>query len=92
MINDIINGIFRLIVTPFILLSVRKLLKDKQVKGVCWMHISLFAVWGYWGLYYFSSLNQWWSFAGECLVVVANTFYAITLIYYSFSSKYKEKI
>lgn len=81
--NDIINGMFECLGSVFISFSIFKLFKDKMVRGVSWVHVSFFSVWGFWNLYYYPSLNQWVSFYGGIGVTLANTAYLIMLIYYS---------
>lgn len=81
--QDKVNGLFELLGAPFICLSIIKLYKDKQVHGINWLHACFFMVWGYWNLYYYPAINQWYSFIGGITVVLANTFWFIQLIYYS---------
>ena len=79
---DIINGIFELCGGLFILKSILKLNKDKEVKGVHWIHAAFFACWGYWNLFYYPYLEQWISFIGGIGVVTANTIWLGQMIYY----------
>ena len=53
-----------------------------MVRGVSWMATTFFTSWGYWNLYYYPHLDQWWSFAGGVLIVVANTLWIGMMIYY----------
>ena len=69
------------------MLSVVKLYKEKTVRGVSWLHAGFFASWGFWNLYYYPHLNQWFSFVGGIAIVIVNTLWLIQLIYY----KGKEK-
>jgi hypothetical protein len=80
---DLINGTFESIGAFFILLSVIKLYRDKKVRGVSWVHVGFFATWGYWNLYYYPHLNQWFSFFGGLGIVVTNSIWLCQLIYYS---------
>lgn len=80
---DVFNGLFEIAGGFFISLSVRKLWADKMVAGVSWLHAGFFAAWGYWNLFYYPSLDQWWSFWGGVGVVTANTIWLGQLIYYS---------
>lgn len=81
---DLFNGLFEITGGLFILLSIRKLWSDKLVRGVSWVHVSFFVAWGYWNLYYYPSLDQWWSFWGGVGVVTATTAWLVQLIYYSY--------
>jgi hypothetical protein len=82
-IADLINGSYEILGGFFILTSINKLHKEKQVHGVSWVHAGFFATWGYWNLYYYPYLGQTWSFIGGIGVVVTNTIWLIQLIYYS---------
>ena len=50
---DSVNGAFELCGGFFILLSVRQLYLDKQVKGVSLSHVGFFTLWGAWNLVYY---------------------------------------
>lgn len=80
--QDNVNGFFELCGGLFILLSVFKLHKQKKVRGVSAIGIAYFATWGYWNIYYYPHLNQWFSFVGGLLVVVVNTFWLGQILYY----------
>lgn len=80
---DMINGLFEGLGTLFILTSVVKLYNEKLVRGVSWVHMSFFMTWGFWNLYYYPHLEQWWSFVGGIGIVVANTVYVGQLLYYT---------
>ena len=79
---DLINGAFESFGSLFILLSVRKLYRDKIVRGVSYLHVGFFTAWGAWNIYYYPYLGQWASFAGGCLIATTNTIYLSMLIYY----------
>lgn len=80
--QDAANGAFELFGAPFIFLSVVKLLREKSVRGVSWIHASYFTAWGFWNLYYYPHLDQWLSFAGGTAIVLANVTWVILLVYY----------
>lgn len=82
-INDLINALFELSAGFFVFLSVRKTLQDKRVQSVNWLTTAFFAVWGIWNLYYYPSLDQWYSFIGGISVAFMNTWWFFLLIYYS---------
>jgi len=81
--QDVVNGSYELLGAPFILMSVFKLWKDKKVHGISWIHAGFFATWGYWNLYYYPHLDQWFSFVGGIAIVIVNTFWLGQLLYYS---------
>ena len=79
---DFINGTFEFLGGWFILFSCRKLFKQKKVRGVSFIHIAYFTLWGFWNLAYYPHLGQWVSFAGGLGVVAVNTLWLGMLIWY----------
>jgi len=79
---DLINGMFELVGSAMLWRNVAQLHKDKLVKGVHWNATAFFAAWGYWNLFYYPHLDQWWSFAGGVSIVLANTVWLGQMIYY----------
>jgi hypothetical protein len=67
--KDLINGSFEFLGSFFIMFSVLKLRKEKEVKGVDWKHIAFFTSWGAWNLYYYPSLGQWISWYGSVAIL-----------------------
>jgi hypothetical protein len=80
---DIINAMFELGGLIAILFSIRQVLKDKQVKGIHWATVALFATWGFWNLFFYSGLAQWFSFGAAACLGVAQFAYVALLIYFS---------
>lgn len=80
---DVINGIFEIVGALFILLNIRRIYLDKQLKGVSWLPTVFFSSWGFWNLFYYPSLNQWYSFAGGILMVATNSFWLGQILYYA---------
>ncbi len=79
---DIINGIFESVGGFFIGGSIIKLYKDKMVRGIHWPHPTFFTAWGLWNLYYYPSLEQWFSFYGGVFLVVTNAIWLGQIFYY----------
>ena len=75
MLPDIINGCFEFVGAYACSFNVRAILKDKKIEGVDWRSTAFFSVWGLWNLFYYPSLNQWWSFIGGLCIVLVNTFW-----------------
>lgn len=80
--QDTINGIFELGGGLAIFAHCWKLWKDKMVRGVSWVATAFFWAWGWWNLYYYPFLDQWWSLAGGSIVVTANTLWIGMMFYY----------
>lgn len=84
---DVINGTFEIVAGALIWMNVRQLHRDKKVRGVHVLPCAFFMLWGYWNLYYYPSLNQWWSFSGGVAVVLANTVWVGQMLYYNRKEK-----
>jgi len=69
---DVINAAFEVLAGAMVLLHCRRVWLDKCVNGVSLVATCFFAVWGFWNLYYYPSLGQWYSFVGGISVVSAN--------------------
>jgi uncharacterized membrane protein YfcA len=83
MTNDIINGIFEVAGGVFLIANCFRLYKDKTVQGVSVSVTAFFSVWGFWNLFYYPSLGQWWSFFGGVLLVAANSVWVGMALRYS---------
>lgn len=70
---DLINGLFEFGGGPFLMGNVKKLYKDKQLRGVMWQPTLFFTTWGYWNCFYYPHLNQWLSFTGGLVIVLVNS-------------------
>lgn len=81
---DLINGVFELCGGLLLFLNVYRLIKDKQVRGVSLLPVTLWTLWGLWNLAYYPSLDQWFSFAGGLVVVFGNMVWLSLAIYYTF--------
>ena len=82
-IPDAINGTFELMSGFFLWNNVRILLKQKSIRGVSVLTTAVFALWGFWNLFYYPHLNQWLSFVGGLNVVSANATWVILAIKYT---------
>lgn len=81
--NDLVNGFFELGAGLLCWFNVRKILADKKIHGVYWPVQAFFAAWGWWNLYYYPTLNQWFSFAGGIILVAGNTIWVLLAVKYS---------
>lgn len=79
---DIVNGLFEGSGGIFIAVSVRKLYKQKIVRGVSAVPVGFFSAWGYWNLFYYPHLGQWASFSGGLGIVIVNTIWLCQIVYY----------
>ena len=84
---DLVNGSFEFCGIFFLLTSILKLHRDKQIRGVHWLHITYFFIWGCWNMFYYPHLGQWFSFAGGAAILVANGYWLGQMIYYTRKEK-----
>ena len=82
MIADLTNGLFEFGGGLLLWMNVLALHQSKQFRGVVITPTMFFAIWGFWNLYFYPSLGQWWSFFGGLNVVTANTVWVAQMIYY----------
>jgi len=80
---DQVNGFFEMFGGLMMLFSIRKAYKDKEVKGISIPACLFFASWAVFGMVYYPSLGQWWSFAGNVVLATTNVIWASQLVYYS---------
>jgi uncharacterized membrane protein YfcA len=79
---DLVNGLFEVSGSVFLWLNCWRLWKDKMVRGYSSLTTLFFSSWGFWNLYYYPHLEQWWSFAGGVSIVTANTVWLAMMLYY----------
>lgn len=79
---DLINGLFECVGGLLILNHCRAVRRDKAVAGVSIVSTMVFTSWGIWNLWYYPSLDQWFSFAGGIVVLVANVLWVRLMLRY----------
>lgn len=80
---DAINGLYEFIGGIFLLLNCFKLYQDKKIRGITLSASTFFATWSWWNLYYYPSLDQWFSFTGALFIAATNTTWLLMAFYYS---------
>lgn len=75
--NDLINGSFEIGGAIFHCFSIRKLYHSKQVRGVSWTPFAYFMIFGLWNLFYYPSLDQWFSFVGGIAIITTNIIWLV---------------
>jgi hypothetical protein len=80
---DTVNGLFEFGGVFAIALSVHNLHSAKIVRGVSWPHVAFFTTWGFWNLFYYPSLEQWFSFSCGLALVAVNAIWLAQILYYS---------
>ncbi len=79
---DFINGCFELFGGLSVLNHCRVLYKEKQVHGVSILSTIFFSSWGFYNIYFYPHLHQWWSFAGGLSIMSANLLWISMMLYY----------
>lgn len=85
--NDLINGLFELFSGILCILNITKIIQDKELKGISWIPLLFFTLWGAWNLYYYPSLNQTLSFIGGLFIFFSNIVWLILIVYYKYKTK-----
>lgn len=79
---DLVNGVFESVGALAIWQNVRRLRRDKAVKGIDWRVTLFFASWGVWNLFYYPALAQWFSLAGGLAICAGNVVWLILALKY----------
>ena len=87
---DFINGCFELGGGLLSILNLLRLYKDKKVLGVSLTVFCYFAFWGLWNLYYYPSLEQWYSLVGGFLITITNIIWVCMAFYYTRKNKHEK--
>ncbi len=70
-------------------MSIRRLWIDKLVRGVSLVPIAFFASWGFWNLYFYPSMDAWWSFLAGLFMVLANAAWLLQMGFYIGREKWR---
>ncbi len=79
---DATNAIFELIGALLIIINIRKVLEDGEVKGVSPIPVTFFTLWGFWNIFYYPYLGQWLSFIAGIIMFITNTIWVGLMLYY----------
>jgi len=79
---DHINASFELSGSLLTWMNVWWVYKDKGYAGLYFPAIFLFTSWGFWNLWYYPHLGQWWSGVATIIMVSANTCWCGMMLYY----------
>jgi len=85
--NDLVNGIFEFSGAGINLLNIRAIIRDKKIQGIHWAPYVFFTSWGIWSLWYYSSLDQWFSFLGGIAIAIVNAIWLTLVLYYIHKEK-----
>lgn len=79
---DALNAAFELVGALLIVLNIRRVLRDRMVRGVDWRVTAFFSAWGLWNIFYYPHLGQWLSFIAGLLLVSANTTWVLLMLHF----------
>ena len=79
---DLINGTFEFAGAVCLWQNVRALFRDRVLRGIHWTPTTFFAAWGLWNLFYYPSLDQWFSFWGGVAIVAVNLVWLALVVRY----------
>lgn len=82
--GDLVNALFECGGAGFCLLSILRLRRDREVRGVSWLHAGFFVGWGWWNVWFYPSVGLWYSWAGGLLLAATNTTWLGQLIWHEF--------
>lgn len=75
---DMINATFEAFGAWSTWANVKRLRRDRDVKGVVWQFTIVWWLWGVWNLFYYPSLSQYWSTAAGAVLVTGNAVWLVT--------------
>lgn len=79
---DKINGLFEAVGAVLLLLNCYRIHADKELKGISIVPFLFYLAWGFWNLFFYPSVEAYWSFAGGIAVVGVNAVYCGMIFYY----------
>lgn len=79
---DQVNAVFEFVGGLLVFFSVYRIFRDKCARGVSIIPVSFFTIWGFWNLYYYPHLGQFFSFAAGTTVAIANITWLYGLLKY----------
>ena len=81
---DLINALFELGGALAILLSLRRLVRDKRLAGYDPLTLAFFTAWGFWNLHFYGpATGNWLSWRAGIAVVAVNCAYLVAMAWYS---------
>lgn len=80
---DMINAVFEGGGAIFLCLNVRRLLRDRSVKGVSLVTTTWWTTWGFWNVYYYRAVTCPASFYAGIAVVAVNAVWLALAVWYA---------
>ena len=67
------NAFFECVGATLVWFNVRRLYRDKMLRGVNWQVSGFFWAWGIFNIFWYTHLDKPWSFAAGLIMLAANT-------------------
>ena len=80
---DHINAVFELGGSVFIWMNVRRLYRDKLVRGVYAPVVGFYTLWGFWNCYFYPAVGQTLSFYAGAAVTLGNLVWCALAVVYT---------
>lgn len=80
---DLINAVFEGGGALFLLANVRRIIRDKSVKGVSLWTSAWWTTWGFWNVYFYSAVQTPASFYAGIAVVLVTAVWLGLAVYYA---------
>ena len=81
--NDVANAAFEFGGAFAKALDIKRLMRDKEVRGLHWISILFFVSWGVWNCYFYPNLHQPISTIGGIALATTNMLWLTLLLYYN---------
>ena len=83
--SDQINACLELAGAIFLVPTLIEAYNKKRIVGVHYITPIFFSLWGLWNIFYYPSLNQYWSASAACIMLSVNIIWLVMVF------RYKEK-
>lgn len=75
---DLGNGLFETVGAFMAWRNFVQLRRDKAIKGVYWPIYWFYTGWGFWNLFFYTALDQWFSLAAGAVLAAGNAAWVLT--------------
>lgn len=90
--HDLINACFEGGGAIFLCLNVRRLLKDKSVKGVSLLTTSWWTAWGFWNVYFYAAVSCAASFWAGIAVLAVQAVWVVLALHFARAERYRAHV
>lgn len=80
--GDFVNGLFEMGGSLLILLNIKALYRDKEIKGLSPLPLLFFTSWGLWNCWFYPTNGFMWSFVGGLMLALVNLAWLAQILWY----------